>query len=221
MSAEKYRRKFKRFGGEYVPDIIEYLSDYLKEDPTTTISVGVDSMQRRKRTTYAITVMLYNSDIKNGAHVVFMRESHPKIRDHYDRLGKESFYAQEVGLWIHEELTKLGFKRQDLTPESMKFYKFHIEKCDGKLKHLAIHDQGKYINTISLSDYDKNTEFMMVDLHLDYNPFEGNDTGRGSKNKSNVSYHAYVPWLRGMNFRVFCKNDAHAATSAADLLLQS
>jgi len=56
---------------------------------------------------------------------------------------------------------------------------------------------------------------------LDFNPVEGKVDGRGhAKNRSNLSYKTYVPWLRGMGYRVFAKNIAFAATSAADLLLQ-
>ena len=40
------------------------------------------------------------------------------------------------------------------------------------------------------------------------------------KNKSYIAYKSYVPWLRGMNFRVFAKPLSYASTSAADLLLQ-
>jgi len=35
-----------------------------------------------------------------------------------------------------------------------------------------------------------------------------------------MSYKANVPWLRSLGYRVFAKNIAFAATSAADLLLQ-
>jgi predicted RNase H-related nuclease YkuK (DUF458 family) len=36
--------------------------------------------------------MLYNTDIKKGAHVVFFRESCAKIRDTQSRLYKEAQY---------------------------------------------------------------------------------------------------------------------------------
>ena len=61
----KFKSLFKRFGGEYIPDIIEYLKDYLKDDPTATITVGCDSIQKRRRTVYAITIMMYNTDLRN------------------------------------------------------------------------------------------------------------------------------------------------------------
>lgn len=41
-----------------------------------------------------------------------------------------------------------------------------------------------------------------------------------TNNKSNSAYNAYVPGLRGMNYRVYAKPSSFAATSAADLLLK-
>ena len=75
-----YKDKFKKFGGEMIPDIIEYLKEIIEREPTSTITVGCDSIQVRRRTIYAITLMTYNTDIRRGAHVVFFRESCPKIR---------------------------------------------------------------------------------------------------------------------------------------------
>lgn len=38
-----YKTKFKTFGGNYIPDIVEYLKEYVKNDPLVSISVGTDS----------------------------------------------------------------------------------------------------------------------------------------------------------------------------------
>ena len=59
-----YRDRFKKFGGEKIPDVIEYLLDITNKEPDSTISVGCDSIQVRRKTLYAITIMLYNTDIK-------------------------------------------------------------------------------------------------------------------------------------------------------------
>ena len=78
------------------------------------------------------------------------------------------------------------------------------------------------ISNLSLTDADKSREFKLIDLHLDYNPFEGKVDNRGfAKNKSNISYRAFVPWLRGLGYRVMVKPVGFSATSAADLLLKN
>ena len=215
-----FRNRFKKFGGFYVPDIIDYLKDYLKEDPTTTISVGCDSIQKRKRTIFACTIMLYNTDIKNGAHVVFFRENVDKIRDNFERLNKEAQYCFEIAEFLNKELQDY-YSRQDLTELERRKYKFHLLRCDGEYQDLPLHHEDAFVKRLILTDYEKNNQYKLVDIHVDFNPFEGSVTEKGThKNKSNLAYKAYVPWLRGMNYRVFSKPLSHAATSAADLLLQ-
>jgi predicted RNase H-related nuclease YkuK (DUF458 family) len=94
-------------------------------------------------------------------------------------------------------------------------------KCSSEHDHIQPSDIDKYINHLSLTDFEKSVDYKLVDIHLDFNPFETTAHSRGkTNNKSNVAYKAYVPWLRGMNYRVFSKPQSFAATSAADLLLQ-
>ena len=111
--------RFKKFNGDFIPDIIEYLKNYIEREPTATISVGCDSIQRRRRTIYAVTVMLYDTDIKNGAHVVYFRESCPKIRDTNDRLDREAMLAYEVIEELQKGLEPF-YTRKDLTIEQRK-----------------------------------------------------------------------------------------------------
>jgi len=215
-----YRDRFKRFGGENIPDIIEYLREYIKSDPSTTISVGCDSIQKRRKTIYAITIMLYNSSIKDGAHVIFFRENVEKIRDNFERLQRESQYCFDIGEFLNNEL-KDFYIRTDLTDIERKWYKYHMLKCNGDYVDILLHQQEAFVNKLILSNYEKNNEYKLVDLHVDYNPYEGTSNDRGvSKNKSNLAYRAYVPWLRGSNYRVWCKPCSPGASSAADILLK-
>ena len=214
------KNRFKKFGGEFIPDIIEYLKEYITNDPNVTISVGCDSVQRRRKTVYAITIQLYNTDIKNGAHVIFYRENVARVRDHFDRLQRESEYALSTAEMLQDELSPF-FVRTDLTEKERKRYKYHIQKCNGQHAHVSSHNEDAFINNIPLDESEKRREFKLVDIHVDYNPFEGVVDKKGvAKNKSNMSYKASVPWLRGMDYRVFAKPLGFAATSAADLLLQ-
>jgi len=214
------RKRFKKFGGEFIPDIIEYLKEYINQEPNVTISLGCDSVQKRRKTIYAITIMLYNTDIKNGAHVIFFRENINKVRDNFERLHKEAQYVHEIGEFLQKELEGF-YVRKDLTEMERKRYKFHVAKCNGEFSHVSSFDEDVVTKNINLSPIDKMFEFKLIDLHLDFNPVEGNVDKKGhAKNRSNLSYKTYVPWLRGMGYRVFAKPVAYCATSAADLLLQ-
>ena len=209
----KFKSRFKRFGGDLIPDVVEYLKDYISKSPYTTISIGCDSIQKRKRTLYAITIMMYDSDIKNGAHVIFFRESIDKIRDIENRLGKEAVYMYELGTYINEKLSGF-YNRKDLTDFERKRYKFHIAKSNGEYPHVTVYNEGDVIENVFLSALDLSYDFKLVDIHLDFNPVEN------AKNKSNVAYKQYSPWLRGIGYRVWSKHESFAATSAADLLVQ-
>jgi predicted RNase H-related nuclease YkuK (DUF458 family) len=214
------RKRFKKFGGEFIPDIIEYLKKYIDSEPNVTISLGCDSVQKRRKTIYAITIMIYNTDYRNGAHVVFFRENINKVRDNFERLHKEAQYVHEIGEFLQKELEPF-YKRTDLTFLERKRYKFHVEKCNGLNQQVSEFDEDSFIKHMNLTEQDKNFEYKLIDLHLDFNPVEGTKDKKGNaKNRSNLSYKTYVPWLRGMGYRVWAKPLSYAATSAADLLLQ-
>ena len=214
-----YKSKFKLFGGEYIPDIVQYIKDYIEVDPNVTITVGCDSIQKRRRTVYAITVMMYNTDLRNGAHVVFFRESCDKIRENQERLYKEAQYLNDVGNYLDTELATF-YTRKDLTEVERKKYKYHLARCNQEYSHVPIHQEEGVMNSLVLTPADR-MDFRLVDLHVDFNPNEGTKNERGvSKNKSYIAYKSYVPWLRGMGFRTWAKPLAFGATTAADLLLQ-
>lgn len=215
-----YRNAFKRFGGEWIPDVIEYLKEQIKEDPYITISVGCDSVQKRKKTMYACTIMIYNHNLKNGAHVIFFRLNIDKIRDNHERLHKECQIAYDIAEFLNSEL-ETSYKRMDIDTHERKNYKLHLLKCMGQFEKINTNDLNKFIDNIPLTDFEKTVEYKLVDIHLDFNPFESTTHSRGkTNNKSNVAYKAYVPWLRGLNYRTWVKPNSHASTSAADLLLQ-
>ena len=214
------RDKFKKFGGETIPDVIQYIKDYVEKDPTVTITVGCDSIQKRRKTFYAITIMFYNKDIKNGAHVIFYRESYKKIRDNQERLYKEAQYLYDVGSFLDKELSGF-YNRLDLNDENYKKYKFHTLRCEGKYLDIESHREIGVIKNLTVTEKDR-IEYKLVDLHVDFNPAKGNLTDRGGfKNKSYIAYKSYVPWLRSIGFRTWAKPISHAATTAADLLLKS
>jgi predicted RNase H-related nuclease YkuK (DUF458 family) len=101
-----------------------------------------------------------------------------------------------------------------LPKQERKRYKFHVSKCNGEFSHVSSFDEYGVTKNINLTPADRSIDFKLIDLHVDFNPVEN------AKNRSNLSYKIYVPWLRSLGYRVFAKNIAFAATSAADLLLK-
>jgi predicted RNase H-related nuclease YkuK (DUF458 family) len=210
-----YKDKFLKFGGERITDIIKYLKEYLAKEPTATITVGCDSIQVRRRTIYAITIMMYNVDFRKGAHIVYFRESCPKIRETQARLYKEAQYLNDIGVYINDELEAF-YNRSDLSETERKRYKYHLLKSSGEFNDVQLHNDDTVMKNLILTNSDTSIRFKSIDLHADFNPFEGVN----NKNKSYIAYRSYVPWLRGLGFRVWCKPLSHAATTGADLLLK-
>ena len=185
------KKSFKKFGGDWIPDIIEYLKELIKENPGVTISVGVDSVQKRKRTIYACTLMMYNKDVRNGAHVVFFRENHDKIHDNHERLHKEAQMAFDIAEFLHNELSTF-YVRQDLTDFERKAYKFYLMKCSGNYDYIQPSDLDRYINNLSLTPFEKEVEYKLVDIHIDFNPFESTQNARGRTNNKSKIGRAHV-----------------------------
>lgn len=213
------RSKFKKFGGEFIPDIIEYLKEFIEKRPNVTITVGCDSLQKKRKTQYAITLIIYDQDVKNGAHIVFFRENLKKIRDNFDRLTHEVTYAHNIAEFLEEELAPF-YKRKDLSDIEMKRYKFHVAKCNGEFANISNFDEFALTKNLVLTESEKSFDYKLVDIHLDFNPKEGKLDARGyAKNKSFLAYKTYVPWLRGSGWRVWVKPLSYASSSAADLLV--
>ena len=71
------------------------------------ISIGCDSRQHRKHTVYAIVIVFYNEQTKNGAHYVFIRHKIPREKTIYNRLYLEALYSLELAEMINNELEGL------------------------------------------------------------------------------------------------------------------
>lgn len=217
-----YSSRFIKFGSgskrEKIPNIVEYLMEIYKKDPNITISIGCDSIQKRRVTTYANTIVIYNNDIRNGAHIIYYKESHPKIKDVFTRLYKEAEYMNDIGTWLHSELYKNGFVRNDINLLERRKYKFSQMVEEGTHTDLAVYDQENFIDKIYLTEEELTKEYKLIDIHLDLNPIEFSKSKKF--NKSYKVYKIAVPWLRGFDFRVYPKALSYAATSAADLLLK-
>lgn len=213
-----FKDKFRKFNGEMIPDIVEYIKEYLIKDPTATITVGCDSVRKKDRTVYAITIMMYNSDIKNGAHIVFYKESQYNVKNAQDRLYREAEYLYNIGIFLDEELSPF-YKRKDLNETEIKKYKYHLSKCNGEYSYISPQKEKTFIENLKLSKSEIDSVFRLVDLHVDFNPYEFNYGGRSnSRNKSFIAYKNYVPWLRGTGFRTWAKSESFAAKSADSLL---
>ena len=89
--------------------------NYMKDNPGIDIMVGCDSHNRRKKTSYAAVVALYNPG--HGAHVIFRRWNTPKEHVRSSRLLNEVWSSVEIA----EAIRTTGYKPKyidiDINPD--------------------------------------------------------------------------------------------------------
>lgn len=83
-------------------DLVNYVKEYIKVHRDTKIFIGTDSQNKGANTWYAAVILLYREG--KGAHVLYSRIKHPRIKDMFAKLLKEVHYSIEVG----EELRNAG-----------------------------------------------------------------------------------------------------------------
>ena len=85
---------FKRLGDHRVVDLVDYVRDAINVDEKIRIYVGTDSHNRGNQTIYGTVVVIHYGN--RGGHVIYSKESLPRIRDTFSRLWKEVDYSVEV-----------------------------------------------------------------------------------------------------------------------------
>ena len=78
---------FKKFTGEKLPNISDYIKNYIKENHDVELIIGTDSQNKGYNTTYSTVIVLYNPG--HGGHCIFRRWKTPKERIRQVRLLKE------------------------------------------------------------------------------------------------------------------------------------
>jgi predicted RNase H-related nuclease YkuK (DUF458 family) len=108
---------FKTLYGKPIPDIIEYITNYLIDNKDVEILIGSDSQCYNNRTTiYGVVVALYTKG--KGAHVICTKEIVPMEHNTPTRLISEVWRSIEVA----EHLRTNGLPRAaaidiDLNPD--------------------------------------------------------------------------------------------------------
>lgn len=201
--------KFKKFGGEKIDNIVNYIIDYINNkkniDSNIQIALGCDSQSKRKNVTYAITIVLYDDFKHNGAHYVFKRIKVPKS---YIRKRKK------ISQWYFDKI-------ENFTNDKIELDDFIINRLWNEIEYLMELGiwldeklQGKYFIKHNKNDYDGTKPYRLPIIHLDFNSYEGDK----KENKSNKLYSSAMGMFTGMGFKVTGKPNAWASSSAADLL---
>lgn len=87
MEKTELAKDFGKFGGERISDLGEYVREYLKKYPATTIYVGADAAERGKNILYATVVAFYDEFRRDGVHYIFRKEMTQGERLWVERTG--------------------------------------------------------------------------------------------------------------------------------------
>lgn len=87
MEKVPMEKNFKRFGGEMIADLGEYVRAYLKRFPGTTVFVGADAAEKGRMNQYATVVAFYDEFRRDGVHYIFCKELVPSERLWVEKTG--------------------------------------------------------------------------------------------------------------------------------------
>ncbi len=110
-------KMFKTLHGKSIPDVVEYIKDYLTMKPETQILIGSDSQcYGNKKTIYGVVIALYTKG--KGAHVLCTRETVPMERNLNTRLMTETWKSIELAEYLRENgIKKADYIDIDLNPD--------------------------------------------------------------------------------------------------------
>ena len=160
------KEKFKKFGGHQILDVGEYLREYLKKYPQTSIYVGTDSMMKRGKVQYATIIAMYDEVRRDGVHYIYKRDKEIGKLDIFSRMWREVEKSEEVASYLESEL-------------------------EGHLKRLDIEDVMVMKNP--MGGYYKGNQTKLVTIDVDINPDEGG--GKNKSNIAFEASKGYLTGL--------------------------
>ena len=93
---------FKKFTGEKLENISDYIKEYIRNNNGVEVIIGTDSQNKGRCTTYSTVIVLYTPG--HGGHCIFRRWKTPKERVRQTRLLKEV----EESINLANELVESG-----------------------------------------------------------------------------------------------------------------
>ena len=112
---------FKKSSGENIPDIVEYVKDYVKTHTNIDIIVGTDSQVNGSRTVFSTVIAMYDygdGEHGHGAHCISKRWYTPKYpkNQRINRLLKEVEESINIAKVLRDHEVKVKYIDIDISP---------------------------------------------------------------------------------------------------------
>jgi len=117
------KNTWRRLSDRREVSVGEYIKSWMKDNPEHKVYIGCDSQNTGNKTVYATVIVLHYID-SGGAHVIYNKQTVPRIRtkkpdeDLFIRLWKEVEYSIEtVSLLEEHGIGKPDYVDIDLNPD--------------------------------------------------------------------------------------------------------
>lgn len=112
---------FKKFTGEKLPNLEEYVKEYYQNHKNIDIMVGTDSQGKGSKTIFSTIVAMYDrgdGEHGHGAHCIFRRWNTPRYKrgQIYDRMLAETTASLEVAKSIRSFGVPVKYVDIDINP---------------------------------------------------------------------------------------------------------
>lgn len=211
---------FKKYGGEKLADLGNYVKEYLENFPNETIFIGCDSDTVKRHVYYASVIAFYDKEKKAGVHYIFKKEKTNREGINHVRTGDKRKDKEAV----KKQLSSIIFNRLWGEVERLNELGEYFEKeLEGKYRRFTPEELVK----MGYSSHQNK----LVDIHVDVNPDPGYTSRQIElmrsglepgmpQNRSNIVYEAAKAYLEGKGFRVVFKPKSWASNAAADMLVK-
>ena len=106
--------KFKKFGGTTIPDVVDYVKDYLCNYPETEVMIGTDSQNRGSITTYCTIIAMYRPG--KGGHCIYRKWKTKKVTVRSVRLLSEVWASIEISNLLRDSGVQIKYIDIDINP---------------------------------------------------------------------------------------------------------
>lgn len=112
---------FRKYGGEKLPDVEEYVKNYYKEHTNIDVMVATDSQSKGARTCFCTVIAMYDKgdgEHGHGAHCIFRKWYTPRYRreQRAERLLKEVEESINVAKALRDKGVLIKYVDIDINP---------------------------------------------------------------------------------------------------------
>ena len=130
--------------------LIDYLKDWLGNNPDHRLYIGCDSHNSGNRTTFAVAIVLHHSS--KGGHVIYSKLVTPKMTSKHERLWKEVELSVETAQSIMDNgIQKPDYIDIDLNPDPRYQSNSLLRAAVGLIESMGIEARYKTLSPWSIS----------------------------------------------------------------------